>query len=109
MKSVPIPQCIYSESLYQIQIAALLYILHFSPGNLSGGRVLPGIGGLGGMGEMGDLSGMGGMESGNMAQGDGKLFHDPCWCIQDPLIKLACNFKCRLLPFLCIPFCVLIG
>ena len=63
LKSVPIPQCIYSESLYQIQIAALLYILHFSPGNVVGVPIvqgpgalenrMDGIGGMDGMGEVG--------------------------------------------------------
>ena len=94
----------------RFQFAALLYILHFSPGNVSGGRVLPGLGGMGGMG---DMSGMGGMESGNMAQGDGKTFDDPCYWIQDPASKLICEIKkikqvaCRLIPIL--PFCFLIG
>ena len=70
-----------------------MYIIHFSPGNVTGlPQVLPGgmggIGGTGGMDGMARMGGMGGM--GEMGGMGGKTFH-PCWYIENPALKLACK------------------
>ena len=120
LKSVTIPQCIYSKSLYLISNRrTVLYIIHFSPeigvglpqvlpggmGEMDGIGGMSGMDEMAGMGGMGRMGGMGGMgEMGGMGWDNGAL------------LKLVCDIKalaCGLLPFLpfcnLLPFCNFIG